>query len=99
MGIGIWGDGPKITPITGKDKVNRAYKSEETGGVQSRSDKITISEGAKDYNMVTKLLKDVPDVREDKVKDFSQKIDTGEYSVKDNDVADKLLEYLQHDNT
>lgn len=98
MGIEIWGDGPKITPVNNKDKVNKAYKSEDTGSVQGKKDKITISEGAKDYSMITKVLKDIPDVREERVKDLSQKLDTGEYNVKVNDVADKLLEYMQHDN-
>jgi negative regulator of flagellin synthesis FlgM len=97
MSIGIRGDGTKINPINGKDKVQKAYKSENIQST-SKEDKITISENAKDYNTITKLLKDIPDVREDKVNYFTEKFDSGEYEVNVEDIANKLLEHFRQNN-
>jgi negative regulator of flagellin synthesis FlgM len=42
-----------------------------------------------------KALRQIPDIRQDKVDEIAQKIERGQYSVKSSDVAGKIVESLQ----
>lgn len=85
----IPGDIPKITGVYDKQKnlgkVDRAYS------VTSRKDVVSISGQAKDYQTVIKALREVPDIRQDKVNELAEKYQAGSYGVDGRDVADRIL--------
>lgn len=85
----IPGDISKITGVYGSQKnVNRV---EKTGAVASKKDVLSISNEAKDFQTVYKALKDVPDMRMERVNDLQRSIGAGKYSVDGRDVADKVI--------
>lgn len=88
----IWGDIPKVSGIYGN--VSKVDRTSNLGKVASKKDELTISGAAKDFNVVIKALRDVPDVREDRVNEILQKMESGNYSVSSSDIADKMLQTL-----
>lgn len=85
----IPGDISKITGIYGSQKsINRIGK---TGSVASKKDVLSISDEAKDFQSVLKALREVPDVRRDKVDGILGRIESGQYSVSGHDVADRIV--------
>ncbi|HOJ10372.1 MAG TPA: flagellar biosynthesis anti-sigma factor FlgM [Clostridiales bacterium] len=84
----IWGNIPGISGIYGKNKVNRVN---ETSGVSSKNDEISISEKARDYQFALKHLKDIPDIRRDRVDELANKIKSGNYNVNGKEIADKII--------
>lgn len=89
----IWGNVPNVTGIYGsKGRVNNTTKVPETS---YKRDELSISGTAKDFSIVMKALQQVPDVRQDKVEEISQKIENGTYSVKSTDIADKIVSSLK----
>lgn len=88
----IWEGIPKVSGVYDKHKsVNKAGK---TGSVATKKDVVSISSHAKDIQTVMKALKDVPDIRKDRVDDLTKKIETGTYEVKETDIADKILKSI-----
>jgi len=85
----IWG-GPSNVPGI-YDNKNNIKKVDKTSGVSSKKDVVSISNQAKDFQTVMKALKDVPDIRQDKVNELAQRYDSGSYDVNGKDVADKIL--------
>ena len=61
-------------------------------------EKVTLSQKAKDIEAIQEILRNTPDVREDKVALIKKRIESGEYSVKGKEVADQMLrEFLLED--
>lgn len=81
------------------DAINRIYDSYQTQGITaskkidktSSKDEVTFSSEAKDFAAITKLLSDVPDVRTDKVEEIKNRMSSGNYNVKAEEVAGKIL--------
>ena len=88
----IWGDIPKVTGIYGN--VGKTEKLSGRNTVVSRKDELTLSGPAKDFSVVMKALRDVPDIRKDKVEALSERIGKGEYSVPAEDVAARIMEMM-----
>lgn len=65
-------------------------KIEKTSSVAPKKDVISISSNAMDYQTVTKALKEVPDVRQNKVDEFAQAYRTGSYDVSGREIVEKL---------
>lgn len=65
--------------------------SKQAGAGQPRNDKINLSSRAKDLQKVHEVLKQTPDVREEKVQALKAKIDNGTYQVRSKDVAEKMV--------
>ncbi len=85
----IPGDISKISGIYGSQKnINRVGKA---GSVASKKDVLSISNEAKDFQTVYKALKEVPDIRRDKVDGILDSIETGKYSVSGRDIADRVV--------
>lgn len=88
----IWGNVPSVTGVYGsKGKIDKAAQVQETS---SKRDELSISGTAKDYSVVMKALLQVPDVRQDKVNEISQRIESGNYSVNSTDIAEKIVSSL-----
>ncbi|MCE5286519.1 MAG: flagellar biosynthesis anti-sigma factor FlgM [Pelosinus sp.] len=56
-----------------------------------KQDEVILSSGAQEFGQILQGLKDVSDVREDKVKELSGRVDDGTYYVDANDIADKMI--------
>ena len=65
-------------------------KIEKTSSVAPKKDVISISSKAMDYQTVTNALKEVPDVRQNKVDEFAQAYRSGSYDVSGREIVEKL---------
>jgi negative regulator of flagellin synthesis FlgM len=85
----IWGDVPKVSEVYGKHK--NVGKTDKSSDVPSKKDVLSISNEAKDFQAIMKAVKEVPDIRTDKVNELKDKYESGNYNVNGKDIADKLL--------
>lgn len=89
----ITGDGPKVFGVYSKpNQVGKADKNAAVAG--TKKDEITISAPAKDFQTVMKALRKLPDIREDKVKEISFKIQKGDYKVEPKDISERIIKDL-----
>ncbi len=65
-------------------------KIDKTGAVSAKKDVVSISSNAMDYQTVAKALRDVPDVRQNKVDQFAEAYRSGSYNVSGNEIVEKL---------
>jgi Anti-sigma-28 factor, FlgM. len=85
----IPGDISKISGIYDQHKsVGRVNK---TGSVAAKKDVLSISSQAKDFQTAYKAIKDIPDIRQSKVNELSEKYDSGSYDIDGKDVIDKVI--------
>ena len=75
--------------------VSKVKKTEET---KFNSDKIEISESAKDFQVAMKALEDRPEIREDKVAELKKKIADGSYKPSAQDIVKKMLNDIKTSN-
>lgn len=73
-----------------QSQVTNHSKSVKSEGNQ-RKDEFILSPGAQEFSQVFNTIKGLPDVRENKVKEFSEKIDAGTYEVDSQGIAEKML--------
>lgn len=85
----IWGEIPKILGVYNKQK--NVNKVDKASPVSSKKDIVSISNNAKDSQNIMKALKDVPDIRMEKVREISERYETGKYNINGKDVADNIL--------
>lgn len=88
----IPGDIPKITGIY--DKQKSVNKIEKTSAVSSKKDVVSISNQAKDFQTVQKALKNVPDIRQNKVNELMVKYESGQYNASGKDIADNIVKSI-----
>ncbi|EMS72478.1 flagellar biosynthesis anti-sigma factor FlgM [Ruminiclostridium cellobioparum] len=84
----ITGDVYNVSKIY--DSKKPVGKIEKTSSVAPKKDVISISSNAMDYQTVTKALKEVPDVRQNKVDEFAQAYRSGSYDVSGREIVEKL---------
>ncbi len=82
--------------IDAYNKVSQIYNTSSVKKVTrpnggSLSDKLEISQTGKDYRIAKQLVKQTPDVREDKINQIKQQMESGTYNVDMAEVADKLV--------
>ena len=66
---------------------NREKKQMSTG-----RDEVQISSMGRDYQIAKQAVADASDIREDRVAQLKERLDSGNYNVDMNDFANKLLE-------
>lgn len=54
-------------------------------------DQVALSNEAKDYSNIKKLLSDIPDIRTEKVETLKQQINSGSYHITGLQAAEKIL--------
>lgn len=84
-------------------QVMKAYnknvsKTKKTESTKFKSDKIEISESAKDFQVAMKALGELPDVRQDKVDTLKTKIEDDKYQPSAKDIAKKMLQDIKTNN-
>jgi negative regulator of flagellin synthesis FlgM len=64
------------------------------GKVETEKDTIVnLSPALKETQLAKEIIASQPDIREDKVSELKQKIESGEYTIDNNAVADKLVDF------
>jgi negative regulator of flagellin synthesis FlgM len=58
----------------------------------NQADRTQLSEEARFHQVAMKALKNMPDVREDRVAELKKVIDSGSYQVSGKEIAEKMLE-------
>lgn len=71
--------------------VKKTDEIEKTG---LKSDKVEISEEAREYQLAMRALKEVPEVRTEKVETIKQEIQSGQYKPNAEQIADQILKGL-----
>jgi len=72
-------------------KVTKSSSNAKTGSVQ-QPDEVILSPEAQEISSVQQALKDVPEVRDDKVKELAAQVSAGTYHVEARDIAKKMLD-------
>ncbi len=57
-------------------------------------DKVTFSPEAKEFQKLLEELKDIPEVREDKVAEYKKLIEAGKYNVNTEDIVDSIIRFF-----
>lgn len=78
----------QISQIYQANNKVKTYDSNKAGSL----DKLEISGLGKDIQSVVQELKDIPDIREDKVERLKTSIENGTYQVSDDAFVNKILE-------
>lgn len=63
-----------------------------------QQDEVILSTSVQEFGQILQQLKDAPDVREDKVKDISARMENGTYRVEAKDIAEKMLNGMLFDS-
>lgn len=72
---------------------NKVAKSPrpQPGLAASRKDEVILSPEAQEFGHIYQAIKALPDVRADKIREISERIAHGNYSVEAREVAEKML--------
>lgn len=86
-----------IAKIYGEqNKITKNNSVAKAGSLQ-QPDEVILSSQAQEVGQVYKAMKNVPEVRADKVKEFSDKIAAGAYHVDAKEIAERMLDGIQAD--
>ena len=85
----IWGNIPKVLGVY--DNKKNISKINSTAEISGKKDVVSISNNAKDFQTIMRAIKDIPDVRQEKVSLLSEGYESGNYDVSGKDTADRIL--------
>jgi negative regulator of flagellin synthesis FlgM len=92
VNVKIWGEIPKILGIYDKQKnVSRVDKTVKTA---ARKDVISISNQAKDSQTAMRALKEIPDIRQEKVNELFEMYQSGKYDVSGKEIAGRVVKSI-----
>jgi negative regulator of flagellin synthesis FlgM len=74
-----------------KRNVEKVSANDKQNSAAVESDAVSISEKGKDVSEMTRTLKEMPDVRADKIADLKERIAAGTYNVSGKDIASKII--------
>jgi negative regulator of flagellin synthesis FlgM len=60
--------------------------------VKAGEDSVELSQNAQDLKLAQAALRDLPDIRSEKVSQLKQQIEEGTYEIKPNKIAGKMIE-------
>lgn len=69
------------------NKINKADRLK-------KRDKIALSTKGKDYQMAMEAIKNVPDIRQDKVDEIKKKVNSGTYNIDAEEIAEKMINHI-----
>ncbi len=79
----------KNLQVKGKKKIEKS--SEKAPKEICNEDKVVLSPRAKEIHEAKKILKSIPDIREEKVAGLKKSIKNGTYKIDQEKIADKML--------
>ena len=85
--------------INGVNRMHDVYRSQNVVSAKKANsvaskDEVKLSNTAKDFGSILKMLSDVPNVRQDKVDALKEQIKSGNYNVRCEEVAEKIMSKL-----
>lgn len=83
-------DGTSMSPLASIQASNRLSQV-ETKKTVSEADKVAVSDKAQVYQALLQKVKEIPPVREERVRDLTEQIERGEFKVDGQKIAEKLF--------
>lgn len=85
--------------ISGVNNILNNYNTQKVTQTDNKKkvrgkDVFDISSTAKEYQIAKKALSQSPDIREDKVQDIKRRIETGNYNMNAQEIADKIVDKI-----
>lgn len=81
------------------DKVRKSHLSRTDNVKSAKADQLDLSKVSGFQLAIRDAIAGSPEIREDKVKEISEKINNGTYSTSSKDVAKKIMESDEHNGT
>lgn len=85
------------------DKIMQAYRKQEVKKEASNStrlnknDELSLSNTAKDYQVAMNAIRNIPDIRKEKVEAIKEQIKSGTYVIDSGKIAEKILDNVNFD--
>ncbi len=76
-----------------------ATQPKSEAGMGSRADKLTLSRQAAEMQQIKQTLAQLPDTRENVVRDLKQKLRAGDYKISEEELAHKMFLIAQQGRT
>lgn len=83
-------DGTSLSMVGSIQATNRVVSIDKKATGQGK-DGVKVSDKAQFYQILLQKVKEVPEIREDRVREVSQQINSGEFKVDANAIARSLL--------
>ena len=83
-------DGTSMSPIGSVQAINRMNQVVKKTPV-SEADKVAVSDKVQVYQALLQKVKEIPSVREERVRTLAEQIERGEYKVDGQKIAEKLF--------
>lgn len=83
-------DGKAIAPIESIQATNRLSQNQKKTPL-SDVDKVAVSDKAQVYQALLQKVKELPSIREERVRTLSEQIERGEFKVDAQKIAEKLV--------
>ncbi|MBF0566955.1 MAG: flagellar biosynthesis anti-sigma factor FlgM [Nitrospirae bacterium] len=82
--------------VSSPKKADKGQSSQDSVGAEkvSQSDRVSLSSTAKGLDDMKQAIRQMPDVREDKVRAISGSIDNGTYKIDSSAIADKMMQEM-----
>lgn len=71
---------------------NKTVKAQETNSASAARDEVQISSFGRDYQIAKQAVAEASDIREDRVAQLKESVNSGNYNVDVNDFANRLLQ-------
>ena len=84
-------DGTSITPVGSIQATNRVVSLDKKVAEQGK-DGVKVSDKAQIYQTLMQKVKEIPEVREDRVKEVADRINKGEFKVDADAIARGILQ-------
>lgn len=78
-------------------KKNRVSNDIKGISKKDKKDKVQLSDKAKEFQVAMNALKEVPDIRKDKVEEIKKQIETGTYRVDSGKIVEKIFDSIKFD--
>lgn len=83
-------DGTSLSPVGSIQTTNRVVSIDKKA-TEGKTDGVNVSDKAQFYQLLLQKVKEVPEIREERVQEVSQQIKNGELKVDANAIARTLL--------
>ena len=83
-------DGTSMSPMGSVQASNRLSQVEKKTPV-SEADKVAVSDKAQVYQALLQKVKEIPAIREERVRTLTEQIERGEFKVDGQKIAEKLF--------
>lgn len=85
-------DGTSISSVGSIQATNRVVSINKNAAVIGKElDGVKVSDKAQLYQSLLQKVKEIPEVREDQIRELAERINKGEFKVDTEAIADKLL--------